>query len=81
MLHHQINSLLDDKYSERSIQFIIAEAKFVYGRRNEDRMDWIPYEEYLGFLTDRGKTLNDIKEFKKRYELECKNGVIAKISR
>ena len=72
-----INTLLDKKSAKRHTPFIVAKTKFVYGQKLGAELDWVDYGVYLNALYENGDSIDYTNEFVRRYESECKNGVIA----
>ncbi len=69
----KINMELDKISSRNSLQSINAKTEFVYGKKNEEKMDWILYDKYI---TDY-VPINYENSFRNRYKLGCKNGSFA----
>lgn len=72
-----INKQLDtNKYRKKHIKYIDVKTYFVYGNRQNERMEWLPYNEVKAEKEMKAMKKGTFTDFKERYINECKNGVV-----
>lgn len=82
-VRNKINHIIDsNKKKGGCTKYIIINTEFLYGIKDGDTMEWNDYMCYIN-KKQKQKKLNKtekdifINNFKRRYELECKNGCVA----